>query len=67
MKKKFTAVFLLICLLTTMLPAGLSALAASQTVYVISNTLPVYKSYSTSSGVLGTMVSAVLRLLAPLC
>ena len=55
MKKKFTAVFLLICLLTTMLPAGLSALAASQTVYVISNTLPVYKSYSTSSGVLGTM------------
>ena len=51
MKKKFTAVFLLICLLTTMLPAGLSALAASQTVYVISNTLPVYKSYSTSSGV----------------
>ena len=55
MKKKFIAVLLLVCLLAGLIPAELSALAASQTVYVIANTLPVYKSYSTSSRVLGTM------------
>ena len=55
MKKKFIAVLLLVCLLAGLIPAELSALAASQTVYVIANTLPVYKTYSTSSKVLGTM------------
>ena len=55
MKKKFIAVLLLVCVLAGLLPAELSALAASQTVYVIANTLPVYKTYSTSAKVLGTM------------
>ena len=55
MKKKFIAVLLLVCVLAGLLPAELSALAASQTVYVTANTLPVYKTYSTSSKVLGTM------------
>lgn len=55
MKKKLLAVFLLICLLAGLIPTGLTALAASKTVYVTSNTLPVYKTYSTSSKVLGTM------------
>ena len=55
MKRKFIAVLLLVCILAGMIPAELSALAASQTVYVTANTLPVYKTYSTSSKVLGTM------------
>ena len=55
MKKKFIAALLLVCMLAGLIPAELSALAASQTVYVTANTLPVYKSYSTSSKVLGTM------------
>ena len=55
MKRKFIAVLLLVCVLAGLIPAELSALAASQTVYVTANTLPVYKTYSTSSKVLGTM------------
>ncbi|MGN0185429.1 MAG: SH3 domain-containing protein [Aristaeellaceae bacterium] len=55
MKRKFIAVLLLVCVLASLIPAELSALAASQTVYVTANTLPVYKTYSTSSKVLGTM------------
>ena len=55
MKKKFLAALLLVCILAGVIPAELSALAASQTVYVTANTLPVYKTYSTSSKVLGTM------------
>ena len=55
MKRKFIAVLLLVCILAGMIPAELSALAASQTVYVTAYTLPVYKTYSTSSKVLGTM------------
>ena len=55
MKKKFIAVLVLVCLLAGLIPAELSALAASQTVYVTANTLPVYKSYSSSSKVLGVM------------
>ncbi len=55
MKRKFLAALLLVCILAGLIPAELSALAASQTVYVTANTLPVYKSYSTSSKVLGTM------------
>ena len=55
MKRKFIAVLLLVCVLAGLIPAELSALAASQTVYVTAYTLPVYKTYSTSSKVLGTM------------
>ncbi|MDO5323916.1 MAG: SH3 domain-containing protein [Clostridia bacterium] len=55
MKRKFIAALLLVCVLAGLIPAELSALAASQTVYVTANTLPVYKTYSTSSKVLGTM------------
>ena len=55
MKKKFLAALLLVCILAGVIAAELSALAASQTVYVTANTLPVYKTYSTSSKVLGTM------------
>ena len=55
MKRKFIAVLLLVCVLAGLIPAELSALAASQTVYVTAYTLPVYKTYSISSKVLGTM------------
>ena len=55
MKKKLTALLLALCLFIGILPAVQPASAASFTVYVISNTLPVYKKVSTSSGLMGTM------------
>ena len=55
MNKRLTAILLALCLFIGILPAVQSANAASFTVYVISNTLPVYKGVSTSSKVLGTM------------
>ncbi len=55
MKRKMLAVLVLICLLAGVMPTGLSALAASQTVYISSNTLKAYKSAKTSSKVLGVM------------
>lgn len=55
MRKRLTAILLALCLMISILPAAAPAHAASFTVYVISNTLPVYKGVSTSSTVLGTM------------
>lgn len=55
MKKRLTALLLVLCLSIGILPAAKPAKAASFTVYVISNTLPVYKGVSTSARVLGTM------------
>lgn len=55
MKKKLTALLLALCLLIGYLPEVQPAKAASFTVYVISNTLPVYSKVSTSSSLMGTM------------
>lgn len=55
MKKKLTALLLALCLFIGILPAVQPASAASFTVYVISNTLPVYRQVSTSSTLMGTM------------
>lgn len=55
MKKRLTAILLALCLFIGILPAAEPANAASFAVYVISNTLPVYKGVSTTSKVLGTM------------
>lgn len=55
MKKRLTAILLLLLvLLSAALPAA-PARAESYTVYVIENTLKVYSKVSTSSSVLGTM------------
>lgn len=55
MKKRLTALLLALFLFIGILPAAVPAKAASFTVYVISNTLPVYSKVSTSSSLLGTM------------
>lgn len=55
MKKRLTAFLLALCMCIVVLPAAKPAKAASFTVYVTATTLPVYKSVSTSSKVLGTM------------
>ncbi len=58
MKKRWTALLLLISLALGMAGFGPAALAESRTVYVASNTLKVYKKASTSSKLLGVMAYA---------
>ena len=55
MQKRWTAIFVLVCMLLGMLNFGSAALADSKTVYVASNTLKVYQKASSSSKTLGTM------------
>ena len=55
MHKRWTAIFVLVCLLMSMVSLGSTALADSKTVYVASNTLKVYQKASSSSKTLGTM------------
>lgn len=54
MKKKLIAALLLVCILVGSLPAGLSALAAKK-VYILANTIPVFKYETSASRILGTM------------
>ena len=55
MQKRWTAIFVLVCMLLGMLGCSPVALAESKTVYVASNTLKVYQKASSSSKTLGTM------------